>query len=68
VSLGKYSTVGSLIGNLTGSVMIEGFFARMMYLSLYKMHQLALFGVWRTMMVSIAYALRSTVDPKIKLH
>jgi len=68
VSLGKYSTVGNLMGNLTGSVMIEGFFARMMYLSLYKMHQMALFGLWRTMMLSIAYALRSTVDPKIKLH
>ena len=68
VSLGKYSTVGNLMGNLTGSVMIEGFFARMMYLSLYKMHQLALFGFYRTMMLSIAYALRSTVDPKIKLH
>jgi len=68
VSLGKYSTVGNLMGNLTGSVMIEGFFARMMYLSLYKMHQLALFGFYRTMMLSIAYTLRSTVDPKIKLH
>jgi len=68
VSLGKYSTVGNLMGNLTGSVMIEGFFARMMYLSLYKMHQLALFGFYRTMMLSIAHTLRSTVDPKIKLH
>ncbi|MDH5396399.1 MAG: NAD(P)/FAD-dependent oxidoreductase [Gammaproteobacteria bacterium] len=68
VSLGKYSTVGNLMGNLTGSVMIEGFFARMMYLSLYKLHQLALFGFYRTMMLSIAYTLRSTVDPKIKLH
>lgn len=68
VSLGKYSTVGNLMGNLTGSVMIEGLFARMMYLSLYKMHQLALFGFYRTMMLSLAYALRSTIDPKIKLH
>lgn len=68
VSLGKYSTVGNLMGNLTGSVMIEGFFARMMYLSLYKMHQLALFGFYRTTMLSIAHTLRATVDPKIKLH
>ena len=68
VSLGKYSTVGNLMGNLTGTVMIEGFFARLMYLSLYKLHQLALFGFYRTMMLSIAYTLRSTVDPKIKLH
>jgi len=68
VSLGKYSTVGNLMGNLTGSVMVEGFFARMMYLSLYKMHQLALFGFYRTAMLSIAHTLRATVDPKIKLH
>ena len=68
VSLGKYSTVGNLMGNLTGTVMIEGFFARIMYLSLYKLHQLALFGFYRTMMLSIAHTLRSTVDPKIKLH
>lgn len=68
VSLGKYSTVGNLMGNLTGTVMVEGFFARMVYLSLYKMHQLALFGFYRTMMLSIAHALRSTVHPEIKLH
>ncbi len=68
VSLGKYSTVGNLMGNLTGTVMIEGFFARMMYLSLYKMHQFALFGFYRTFMLSLAHVLRSTVDPKIKLH
>ncbi len=68
VSLGKFSTVGNLMGNLTGNIMVEGFFARMVYLSLYKLHQLALFGFYRTMMLSIAHTLRSTVDPEIKLH
>jgi len=68
VSLGKYSTVGNLMGNLTGNINVEGFFARMVYLSLYKLHQLALFGFYRTAMLSIAHALRSTVDPEIKLH
>ena len=68
VSLGKYSTVGNLMGNLTGSVMVEGFFARMVYLSLYKLHQLALFGFYRTTMLSIAHTLRATVHPEIKLH
>ena len=56
------------MGNLTGNINVEGFFARMVYLSLYKLHQLALFGFYRTMMLSIAHALRSTVDPEIKLH
>ncbi len=68
VSLGKYSTVGNLMGNLTGNVMVEGFIARMVYLSLYKLHQLALFGFYRTMMLSIAHTLRATVHPEIKLH
>ncbi len=68
VSLGKYSTVGNLMGNLTGSVMVEGFVARMVYLSLYKLHQLALFGFYRTMMLSIAQRFRASVEPEIKLH
>lgn len=68
VSLGKYSTVGSLMGNLTSSVMVEGFMARIVYLSLYKMHQFALFGFYRTMFLSIAHMFRSTVHPEIKLH
>jgi NADH dehydrogenase len=68
VSLGKYSTVGNLMGNLTGSIMVEGFVARMVYLSLYKLHQLALFGFYRTMMISIANRFRATVEPEIKLH
>jgi NADH dehydrogenase len=68
VSLGKYSTVGNLMGNLTGTVMVEGFLARMVYLSLYKLHQLALFGFYRTMMLSIANRFRASVHPEIKLH
>jgi len=68
VSLGKYSTVGNLMGNLTGSIMVEGFVARMVYLSLYKLHQFALFGFYRTLMISIANRFRATVEPEIKLH
>ncbi|MFP4611487.1 MAG: NAD(P)/FAD-dependent oxidoreductase, partial [Thiohalophilus sp.] len=65
VSLGKYSTVGNLMGNLTGSIMVEGFVARMVYLSLYKQHQFALFGFYRTLMISIANRFRATVEPEI---
>jgi NADH dehydrogenase len=43
VSLGDFSTVGNMMGGLVGgSLMIEGTFARLMYLWLYKMHELAL--------------------------
>jgi len=68
VSLGKYSTVGNLMGNLLGTVMIEGLLARLVYLSLYKMHQLALFGPVRVALLMIAHFFRRRLRPKIKLH
>jgi len=68
VALGHYSTVGNLMGNLMGSVMIEGFIARMVYLSLYKMHQLALFGPLRVGLLMIASFFRKRLHPRIKLH
>jgi NADH dehydrogenase len=69
VSLGKYSTVGNMMGNLSkGSLMIEGFIARIMYLSLYKMHQVALFGPFRVAMLTLSHIFRRSVHPKIKLH
>lgn len=46
VSLSRFSTVGSLMGNLTkGSMMVEGRIARVVYISLYRMHQVALHGI-----------------------
>ena len=69
VSLGRYSTVGNLMGNLSrGSMLVEGLMARMMYLSLYKMHQVALFGPFRVLMLSLSHMFRRSVHPKIKLH
>jgi len=69
VSLGEYSTVGSLMGFLRGKgLFIEGYFARMMYRSLYKMHQRALFGSWKVMLESIARTLTRRTEPRIKLH
>lgn len=69
VSLGRYSTVGNMMGSLSkGSLMVEGFMARMVYLSLYKMHQIALFGIFRVIMLSLSHFFRRSVHPKIKLH
>jgi NADH dehydrogenase len=68
VTLGRYSTVGSLMGAITGSVRVSGWIARWVYLSLYKMHQLTLFGWWRTGLNTLARILRRSVDPAIKLH
>ncbi len=68
VALGKYSTVGNLMSNLLGSVRIEGLIARLVYLSLYKMHQLALFGPLRVGLLIIAGFFRRRLRPRIKLH
>jgi NADH dehydrogenase len=69
VSLGKYSTVGSLMGFLVGkSMFIEGYFARMMYRSLYKMHQTALHGGAPTLWRSVGSLFSERAEPGVKLH
>jgi len=69
VSLGEYSTVGNLMGGLIGgSLMIEGYFARMMYVSLYKMHELALHGPVKVTLETIARMLTRRTEPHVKLH
>ena len=69
VSLGKYTTVGNLMGAVKGKgLMVEGYFARMMYRSLYKMHQVALFGAWKVLLDSIARVLTHRNEPRVKLH
>ena len=45
ISLSRFSTVGSLMGNLVGGRMaIEGFIARLAYISLYRMHLIGIHG------------------------
>ncbi len=64
----SYSAVGNLMGNLFGTVMIEGFLARLTYLSLYRKHQLALHGLpWVIMNVVARLFMRGT-QPELKLH
>ena len=69
VSLGEYSTVGNLMGSLTGgNLWLEGWFARMMYLSLYKMHELALHGFWKMALDTAARVITRRTEPHVKLH
>lgn len=68
VSLGKYTTVGNLMGNLMGSVSIGGFIAKVVYLSLYKMHQVAIHGYFRTAMLTLSNLFRRSAYIKIKMH
>lgn len=69
VNLSRYSTVGSLMGNLTGnSMFIEGRIARFVYISLYRMHQIAIHGWPKAMLVILAEKLGKVVRPEMKLH
>lgn len=69
VSLGGHSTVGNLMGVLVGGNMwIEGLFARTMYLSLYKMHEVALHGFWKTALTSAGRFITRRTEPRVKLH
>jgi NADH:ubiquinone reductase (H+-translocating) len=69
VSLGEYSTVGSLMGALLGgSIFIEGLFARLMYVSLYNMHLYALHGIAKTLFDTLARLITRRTEPRVKLH
>ena len=69
VALGDYSTVGSLMGRLIGpSLFIEGYIARLMYRSLYKLHQLALHGLIKMSLDTLVHLLTRRTEPHVKLH
>ena len=69
VSLGEYSTVGNMMGALIGgSLLIEGYFARMMYVSLYKQHELALHGFVKVALETMARMITRRTEPHVKLH
>ena len=69
VSLSRFSTVGSLMGNLMrGNMMIEGRIARVMYISLYRMHQIALHGYIKTGLMMLVGGINRIIRPRLKLH
>jgi NADH dehydrogenase len=69
VSLGKFSTVGNMMGGLIGkSLMIEGYFAKLMYMSLYKLHELAIHGTLKTTLFTLSRMITRQTNPTVKLH
>ena len=69
INLSRYSTVGSLMGSLSGgSMYIEGLFARMMYQSLYKMHLMTLHGVLEVALQTLARLITRRTEAQVKLH
>ncbi|MGC1575837.1 MAG: NAD(P)/FAD-dependent oxidoreductase [Beijerinckiaceae bacterium] len=70
VSFGRLGAIGNLMGLLLGKgLFIEGALARLMYRSLYKMHERALHGVAKTLIGSLTRGLsRGRGEPRVKLH
>jgi hypothetical protein len=57
--------MGGLIG---GTLLVEGYFAKLMYLSLYKMHELALHGWVKVGLDTVARLIVRRTEPHVKLH
>jgi len=69
VSLSHFSTVGSLMGNLIGGRMaIEGRLARFVYVSLYRMHLIAIHGWLKGLALILVGHVNHIIRPKLKLH
>ena len=69
ISIGKWSTVGNLMGALTGgSLFVEGAFAGLMYRALRIMHERALNGTVRAMLSVIGRTAARRNGPQLKLH
>jgi NADH dehydrogenase len=69
VSLSRFSTVGSLMGNLIGGRMaIEGRLARFVYVSLYRMHLIAIHGWFKGLTLILVGRVNQIIRPRLKLH
>ena len=69
MSLSHFSTVGSLMGNLVGGRMaIEGRVARFVYVSLYRMHLIAIHGWLKGMALIAVGHVNQIIRPRLKLH
>ncbi len=69
ISLGNYTTVGSLMGALSHkSIFIEGTFAKWMYWSLHKHHQVVINGWFHSWLSTLVESIDRVRNPRIKLH
>lgn len=68
ITISHYGAAGILKNKTINALFIEGKFARWAYLSLYKRYQIALYGLWRVLMLSIGSLLNRRKKPQLKLH
>lgn len=70
ISLAHFDAVGNLMGGRTAGrgLFIEGRLAKLFYVSLYRMHQRAIHGVFKTALKAIVDGINSVLRPRLKLH
>jgi len=70
INLSEFSTVGVLMGNLVrgDTINVRGRIARMAYISLYRMHQIALHGWMRATLLMLSDKINLLLRPRLKLH
>ena len=70
ISLSEFSTVGVLMGNIVrgDTFNVRGKFARLAYVSLYRMHQVALHGWVKASLLIVADKINNVLRPRLKLH
>lgn len=69
VSLSRFFTVGNLMGNLIGDKLaVKGRAARLMYVSLYRMHLLSIHGPLRGLIMILISMVNNVAKPRLKLH
>ncbi len=69
VNLAEYGTFGNLLDGVTGrSIKVEGFIARAMYRSLYRMHLVAVHGPLRAGLDMLTGLITRRTEARVKLH
>ncbi len=69
ISLAHFDAVGSLMrGASARSLFLEGHLAKFFYASLYRMHQRAIHGTVKTVLMVIVDGLNFFLKPRMKLH
>ena len=64
VSLSKNKAVGELLGQVN----VQGFMAKSMYVSLYRLHQATIYGYAHAGLLTVKDFVTRKITPKIKLH
>ncbi|QEM81031.1 NAD(P)/FAD-dependent oxidoreductase [Halomonas binhaiensis] len=69
ISLAHFDAIGSLMRAASArSLFIEGNLARFFYASLYRMHQRAIHGTFKTGMMVVVDGINRYLKPRMKLH